>query len=142
MSNSNRRCITSAGFTLLELMIAVTIVATLAAIAISAYWSYLFQTRMAGEINNLAVSLYQARIDALSNGTPVSVCPSNNGVTCSGSRWEGGWIVFTDTGAPGQVDGTDAVLRIGQPIDSVTNLTIDGTVPYVRFVPQDLRFAK
>lgn len=132
----------NAGFTLVELAIVVTVVAILAVIAGSAFWNYVLETRIAGETNYFAVSLYQARTDALTLSAPVSVCPSNDSATCDGAAWQDGWIVFTDNGAPGQVDANDAVLRTGKPMDSQLDLSIDSVATYVRFVPSDLRFAK
>ncbi len=121
-------------------MISVAIIGILAAISVSAYWNYVIETRIMGETNILANTLHQARIDAATFGEPVSVCPSNNGATCTGSPWHEGWIVFIDNGAPGTVDGSDFVLSRGQPANSEFGLTIDTAVPFVRFLPENLSF--
>ena len=128
------------GFTLIDLMISVAIIGILAAISVSAYSNYVLETRIMGETNNLANTLHQARIEAATLSEPVSVCPSNDGATCTGSPWQEGWIVFTDNGAPGAVDGSDYVLREGQPANSEFGLTIDTAVPFVRFLPNKLSF--
>ncbi|MFQ5545767.1 MAG: GspH/FimT family pseudopilin [Acidiferrobacterales bacterium] len=135
----NRRS-SETGFTLIDLMISVAIIGILAAISVSAYWNYVLETRIMGATNILANTLHQARIDAAAFGEPVSVCPSNNGATCTGSPWQEGWIAFTDNGAPGAVDGSDFVLRSAKPTDSKLDLTIDTAAPFVRFLPNKLSF--
>lgn len=135
----NRRS-SETGFTLIDLMISLAIIGILAAISVSAYWNYVIETRIMGETNNLANTMHQARIAAAERGEPVSVCASNNGAACTGSPWQEGWIVFTDNGAPGAVDGNDVVLRSGKPTDSKLNLVIDTAVPFVRFLPNNLSF--
>ncbi len=95
------------GFTLLELMVVLIIVAIMLGIAIPDFHTVLLNRRLNGLIDNLYNSLNYARSTALSNDEPVTVCPlgTAGGTTC-GSNWNAGWIVVKQ---PPQ--GTSAVLN-------------------------------
>jgi type IV fimbrial biogenesis protein FimT len=131
------------GFTLVEMAVVVAIIILIAAIAIPTYLNYIVDTRIGAETNNFLAVLSQARVEAVDSGRPVSICPSTDGTSCNGDRWEDGWIVFTDDGTPGVVDGDDYVVRTGQPINDKSDLKIDSAgVAYIRFVPSELRFVR
>lgn len=91
------------GFTLVELMVVITIVAVILAYGIPSYNSVITQNRMASEINDLANAMDLARSSAIRQGVNVTICASTNSTSttttpaCSGSSsWGTGWIVFTD----------------------------------------------
>jgi type IV fimbrial biogenesis protein FimT len=93
----------TAGYTIVELMVVVTIAAIILAYGIPSYNSVLSQNRMASEINDLASAMDLARSSAIRQGVNVTICASTNPTSttpppsCSGSSsWNTGWIVFTD----------------------------------------------
>ena len=133
----------SAGFTLIELMIVVAIAGILAAIALPSYVNYVIETRIAGVTHDLAVDLQLAREEAVMSGERVSVCPSTDKVSCnSGGGWEQGWIVFTDGGTEGTVDGTDVILRQGIPVPNHITVRFKDNPgqKYVTFDPSMIEF--
>jgi type IV fimbrial biogenesis protein FimT len=86
----------SAGFSVVELMVAVTIAAILAALAVPSMRTFLQNDRMWGEQNTLVMSLNQARSEAIKQdlAAGVTICTSSDGISCSGSgNWSNGWIV-------------------------------------------------
>jgi type IV fimbrial biogenesis protein FimT len=126
--------ITQHGFTMVELIVVISIVGILMAIGAPSYRYVTTANRIAGEINGLLGDLQFARAEAIKEGSTVSVCASSDGATCSGSStWTTGWIVFTDTGAIGTVDGTDAVLRAQKAVTGGDSLAADNNIAAITF---------
>lgn len=101
----------AAGFTLVELIVVITIVAILLTIGVPSYRYVTNSNRLSAEVNGLLGDLQFARSEAIKEGATVTVCPPRADLGgCSGtsSRWDQGWIVLSATANP-------AVLRIQQP---------------------------
>ena len=99
-----------AGFTLIEMISVMSIVAILLAIGVPSYRYVTSANRATSEINGILGDLQFARAEAIKSGLTVTVCPSNNNTGCTATAWNAGWIVFTDAGVIGTVDGTDAIV--------------------------------
>src|SRR5580704_9506214 len=87
----------SLGFTLVEILITIAVAAILTAAAVPAFRSFLQNDRAMTQSTSLVLSLNVARSEAIKQDISggVSVCPSTDGLTCSGaSMWEQGWIVL------------------------------------------------
>jgi type IV fimbrial biogenesis protein FimT len=85
----------SAGFTLLELLITMSVATILLTIAIPSFRYVTNANRIASEVNGLLGDLQFARSEAIKEGRYVSVCASTDGSSCSNSPdWQSGWIVF------------------------------------------------
>ncbi len=85
------------GFTLIELMVTLTVAGILLAIAVPAFNNFVLNDRDAGQVNSLIASLNYARSEAIKRGSPtgIKVCPSTDGATCNnGTDWATGWIVL------------------------------------------------
>lgn len=100
------------GFSLVEMMVVVSILGILAAIGMPSYQQMISSTRILNEINDLRGHLEYARSEALKRGQTVVVCPSSDGSSCdtTSQNWEKGWIVFatsdTTTGGCTVTSGT------------------------------------
>lgn len=106
------------GFTIVELLIVVIVAAVLAALAAPNLSEFVKNNARATRVNTMVTALNFARGQAVTRNTRISLCRSAAFADCDGpgdGSFENGWIVFTDGGARGAVDGTDTVLRIFQP---------------------------
>src|SRR3974377_2424724 len=88
-----------AGFTLVELLITVLVLAILLGLAVPAFRSFMQNDQQWVGQNNLVLSLNSARSEAVKNDMPggVQVCSSTDGQTCTGTAWNQGWIVLSLT---------------------------------------------
>lgn len=126
------------GFTLIELMVTIAIVAILAAIAFPSFQSSLRNNRASTATNELMASFALARSEAVRSARGAGLCTSNDGTTCGGT-WDDGWIVWTDADSNGVPDRT---IRYTQAHDqlSVTATSSAGSTTLVRFDARGLVF--
>jgi type IV fimbrial biogenesis protein FimT len=114
----------SAGFTLTELLVVITIVAILMGIGVPSFKYVTVSNRMSAEVNGLLGDMQLARAEAIKNGSSVTVCSSANGTTCGGlPDWSNGWIVYTDPTDPGVVDPDEVILRVQKALHAGDTLT-------------------
>jgi type IV fimbrial biogenesis protein FimT len=114
------------GFSIMELMIVVAIIAILFAIGIPSFRYVTNANRASAEVNGLLGDLMYARAEAIRQGTAVVVCTSADSQSCANvTTWEGGWITCVANGA-GICDNTTAVLRVQKAFTSTDTLRPDG----------------
>ncbi len=95
---------TECGFTLLELMVAVAVVRIVAAIGYPSMTAIITSNRLGAATNEMVATLQLARLEAVRLNRTVTVCRSDDGVTCSaGTVWDG-WITVADLDRDGAVD--------------------------------------
>jgi type IV fimbrial biogenesis protein FimT len=123
------------GFTLLELLSVVAIVAILMGLGAPSYRYITTSNRLTAEVNGLLGDLQYARAEAIKEGQTVTVCASSDGATCqtNGSNWEIGWIVFSDGSTVGTVDGADFILRIQKAFPNGDTFKANSTVQAITF---------
>jgi type IV fimbrial biogenesis protein FimT len=128
---------TQHGFTLMELMTALAVLAVLVAIATPSFRQFSANSRMSASANSLMNALAIARSEALHQSMPVAICASVDSLTCDTTHptiWGNGWIVFTDnSGTTGVLDSTDALVQAWpKPAGGVT-VSLNATDTYIRF---------
>jgi type IV fimbrial biogenesis protein FimT len=103
------------GFTLIELMMVLAIVAVLLMLAVPAFGKLIGSTHGRAARSQLETALNQARIAAVSRGTHVVACPSSDTSHCDRStQWQHGWLVFADLDRDGQRNDDETVIAVTQ----------------------------
>jgi type IV fimbrial biogenesis protein FimT len=85
------------GFTLVELMVVVALIAILLAVAVPSFKSVVQRNRIATQLNGFISDVGLARSEAIKRGLPVSLCASSDGANClETNTWHLGWMMFFD----------------------------------------------
>jgi type IV fimbrial biogenesis protein FimT len=123
----------TSGFTMMELLIVMIIVGTLAGIGIPSFKYVTTSNRMSAEVNALLGDMQFARSQAIKEGQNVTVCSSSSGTGCNGNggtAWQSGWIVFVDSNPPTQqLPAGGTPLRV-QPAFSGTDTFVANTASF------------
>jgi type IV fimbrial biogenesis protein FimT len=114
------------GFTLIELMVTIAILAILITVAAPPLTALTMNAAMTGNTNDLMTALQLARSEAVTRGMPVVLCTSNTGTTCTNSQWQEGWIVVVDSNGDGDLDAGMTALKAQSATDSQTTITSIG----------------
>lgn len=92
------------GFTVIELMVTVAIIAIIAAIAAPSFTQLILRNRLTSSVNELVATFQLARMDAVRSNARTDVCPTTNGTACSGSDWSHVIVIS-------HKNGVDTVMR-------------------------------
>ncbi|MDH4873340.1 GspH/FimT family pseudopilin [Pseudomonas sp. BN515] len=87
------------GFTLVELMVTLAVLAILLGIAIPTFTDVTLGSKLRSQASDLVGGVALARSEAIKRNQAVTLCASANGTTCASSGgWQQGWIVRSSTG--------------------------------------------
>ena len=121
------------GFTLVELAIALAILAILFAVAIPSWGRYFAQQGVRDRADALADSFVLARAEAIRRGARVAICPRSADSCDPGAPgWERGWVIFADDNHNGVHDPGETI--VGREGAAVPGITIRGNRPVADYV--------
>ncbi len=131
------------GFTIIELMVAVAVLAILVSLAAPSMRATLQNNRATAQANQLVTALNLARSEAVKRGSIVALCSSEDGNACrtdDAFDWSDGWILFDDNndaliGDP-VINSPDEVLRAWGALAGDTTLGPNSGSGFARFGPQ------
>jgi prepilin-type N-terminal cleavage/methylation domain-containing protein len=110
------------GFTLIELMFTVLVLAVLLAVGIP---NFLRNSRMAAQANDLLSALNLTRSEAVKRRAQVSLCVT---IDCESGDFDDGWFVFVDENQSGAFDAGEDVLRRHDPMPEGIEAAVVQTV--------------
>lgn len=134
----------SQGFTLVELMIVLTVIAILMSVVVPGFRTMFANNNAATLSEDFASAVSYARVEAVKRGKPVSLCRSNTGGTgCddTGNDWNVGYLIYlegeTSETATTTSVATDGILKV-YPSSIASKSSIDvkrdtSNVKFLRF---------
>ena len=125
------------GFSLVELIVAVVLLAILTSIAVPSFQNLLQRNRIASSANLLLTHIQLARIRAIMDAATVVICPSIDGSICApdNEAWSQGWLVFKDLDfrQPPRLDPEDSLLLAHQ--NGSAWATVNTSLTHIRYSP-------
>ena len=123
------------GFTVLEMLVTLGILAILLIIGVPSLSEYGMRQRMNASVNALHAHLALARSEAIHLNTQVVACPGNRAVGCLDSNeWGRGWVVFSDLNGDRQLQSLENVHRAEPALEQLLVLSTPGR-RLIRFYP-------
>ena len=123
------------GFTALELMVSMAIVAILLVTAVPSFKEYSWNLRMRTAMDSLQTDLTLARSRAISHNIQTIICPARDTNTCSGEpNWQPGWIVFSDLNGDREKQEGEPLLKRADALD-ILSISSSRSRSYLRFFP-------
>ncbi len=122
------------GFTLIELMVTIALVAILMALAVPSFTTFQRNAELTSFSNNLIASVNAARSEGIKRGRNSMIVPAN------GTDWGSGWIVFVDVDSPSTFTysaANDLTILTREAPPTYLTITATGTAnespPYMLF---------
>jgi type IV fimbrial biogenesis protein FimT len=106
---------TISGFTLIELIVTISIASILMAIGAPSLARVLKNNQVSGLYNEVVSVLAYTRSSAVTKGAWVTFCKSNlnyDGCAPISASWENGWIVFEDANNDGSIAKNERILLV------------------------------
>lgn len=110
----------ASGFTLIELMVTLTIATALLLFAVPSFIHFQRNSELNTLTSSLVSAINLARTEAMKTGLNALVVAANNG-----TDWSKGWLVFVDVDNSGSYSAGDIVVTIRDALPS--HITVSGT---------------
>ncbi len=125
------------GFTLIELIVTVSIICILAGVAVPSLGTLVEHQRTSAAITSLTTHMALARMAAISRNRRAVLCPSADGEQCEpGTDWSRGWMLFLDDDGNRKPDANEEVLQVDlEPTSRHLRVASTTGRPQLRFLP-------
>ena len=110
------------GFTLVEMMTATAVAATLAGAAVPSMSNLMARQKLTGTVNELMMAIDMGRSDAVTRGSRVVLAPK------VGRDWSSGWQLYRDLNDNGVREDDEPVLREFERPDPRVQFAAHGVV--------------
>lgn len=121
----------SGGFTLIELMVTISIAAVLLAVGVPSFVAFQRNSELSGAANSLLSAINAVRGEAMKENTNSFIVPNSG-------AWENGWTLFVDNDLDNTKSAGDRVIATyNTPLPSYFEVVGNGTAfestPYISF---------
>lgn len=117
------------GFSLLELMVVISITLIIITFAAPSFGSLISRSQINNKANTVFDIFQLARGTAISQGRFITLCPSTDGLQCD-QRWQLGVMAFIDNNHDRELSGNDEIIAF---LPSTTSSTLHGNQPYFTY---------
>jgi type IV fimbrial biogenesis protein FimT len=130
---------TQKAFTLIELMVTLSVFGVLAFLALPSFQKQIANNQSLLLSDEMTAALNFARTEAIKRGKFVTLCPANADGTNCGTDWLNGWLVVVDTAAsettkPPTVANDTAILRRWERRDNTSSIVFTpSTRQFIRY---------
>jgi type IV fimbrial biogenesis protein FimT len=121
---------TMRGFTLVELMVTVVVLAVILALGVPSMAGFVRTSKVRSAQSELIASLMLARSEAVKRGATVGIAASS---PTTGNEFNAGWTVWVDTDVNGVVDAGEPVIRDYPTLNGAVVLATIGNVTNFAF---------
>lgn len=131
------------GFQLIELMVSLAIVSSLISLSMPSYKDLIIRQYTRVEVNKWLLAFNFARQTAITSGNIVTVCPSDDGLSC-GRNWQSGAIVFIDLNRDHIKDANELLLQTVESVNQQQRVSWRAfqNRPYVQFQKNGFTWAQ
>ncbi|MDH5631841.1 MAG: GspH/FimT family pseudopilin [Gammaproteobacteria bacterium] len=135
----NRPFIRDQGFTLVELMITLAILAVIGSFALPSFRDTILNMRIRTEASELVGAFQIARSESIKRKAFVAVCAKNAASstcnTAATTSWDDGWLIWIDTNRDAVFDGGEELVRQSDGMSSGVIINTSASLPNLSYLP-------
>ena len=122
------------GFTLIELMVSVSVTSILALIAVPNFSDFIIKMRVDSEISKLHRMLLITRNAAINSGQKAIICPLDESFQCT-DQWQNELSVFVDANDNKKFDTNEKIISVREQINTSDKLLYGKSRNKITFKP-------